>query len=56
MSNVIGFPKPSEYILQCDCGNKRFYVHEDGRVECPTCESVIVSVVARWIVEVPKDG
>ena len=55
MGEVIRLPQPAEYILQCDCNHAKFHIHENGVVECARCHSTIISVVARWISEVPKE-
>lgn len=47
------WPEPAPAVVwQCNCGCEHFWLHEDGRIECPDCKTWQDANVdtGRWLI------
>ena len=50
-------PEPApESVWQCNCGCQHFWLHEDGRVECPDCGVWQDGMTGYWMICAPKEA
>ena len=55
MTNVVPLrpERAPEIVWKCDCGCQHFWLHADGRIECPDCGTWQDEKRGYWMIAMP---